>query len=213
MALTLDTVGAFILQLVLMVLGIIFILGTATGAFFWVKFAKRYNQFKCIIWERDGFGQLKESYDKAGIFVDAKTKNKRLFLKKNKVGLNPDKLPYLVGEQKKRTVKTIYLLKTGLKNFHYIDIGVKEPAVTLTVGEEDVNWGINSYERQKKLFKDSILIQLLPFITIAFVTIIILILFIYLFKNLSTFGTAAEELKEAALAIAQARTGTVVLPS
>lgn len=200
-------IATMVLNIVLIILSIVLIGGIFIGAWFWGRYLARYKQFRVIIWERDGFGQLKESKDDAGIFVDNKTKNKRLYLKKNKVGLNPDRIPYLQCGK----IKTVYLLKTGLKNFHYINVNVKEPVVTLTVGEEDVNWAVNAYERQKKLFQSGLLMQLMPFIMMAFVTIIILILFVYLFKNLSVFGDAAVALKEAAQAIAGARTGTVVI--
>lgn len=177
------------------------------GVWFYLQY-KRFSQFKCVIFERDGFGQLIETYDKAGVFVDNKTKNKRLFLKKNKVGLDPDTIPYLPSVGGKRI---IYLLKTGLKNFHYLNINVTKPGVTLSVGEEDVNWGINAYERGKKMFSQSLLMQLLPFIAIAFTTIIILIIFIYFFKNFDVLADVAEALQKAAEAYAQAETGTVVI--
>jgi len=196
-----------VLNIALMVLSVVLVGGIIVGAWVWGKYLGKFRQFKCVIWERDGFGQLKESSDTAGVFVDNKTKNKRLFLKKNKVGLNPDTVPYLQCGK----LKTIYLLKTGLKNFSFINVNVKEPTVSLSVGEEDVNWSINAYERQKKLFQSGLLMQLMPFIMIAFVSIIILILFVYLFKNFAAFTDAALALKEAAQSIAGARSGTVVI--
>lgn len=193
--------------LVILVISIVAIVGLVVAATIAVLHFKRYKQFKCVIWEKDTFGQLQEGYDEAGIFVDRKTKNKRLFLRKNKVGLNPDTIPYIRGTKR----KTIYFYKTGLKNFHFINVGLGEPAVTLTVGEEDVNWSINAYERQKKMFQNSFFIQILPFLTIAFVSIIILIIFIYFFREFSTLGDMAVAMKEAAEAIARAKSGTTVL--
>ena len=169
---------------------------------------KRYQQFKCVIWEKDGFGQLTETYDKAGIFVDSKTKNKRLFLKKNKVGLDPDTIPFVQTSKGKRI---IYLLKTGLKNFHYITLNIKAPNISLSVGEEDVNWALNAYERGKKMFTQGILMQLMPYIALAFVSIIILIIFIYFFKDFAVLADVAKALQAAAEAYAQSQTGTTVV--
>lgn len=194
-------------MMVVLIVSIIVVVVLVVAGTLAVIYLRRYKQFKCVIWERDGFGQLQQSHDGAGIFIDRKTKNKRLFLRKNKVGLNPDSIPYIKSEKN----RTIYLYRTGLKNFHFIQVGIKDPDVTLTVGEEDVNWSINAYERQKKLFQHSFLMQILPFVTIAFVTIIILVIFIYFFKEFATLGDMARAMKEAAIEIARAKSGTTVL--
>ena len=169
---------------------------------------KKYQDFECIIFRRDGFGQLSQKKDMAGIFVDGKTKNKRFFLKREKVGLDPDNVPFLQGMKGN---KTVYLFQTGLKNFQFIRVNIDESRITLNVGEEDVNWAINSYERQKKLFQQSIWIQILPFIVLAFISIVILIIFIYFFKNFDVLKDVAVALKEAATQIAQAKSGTTVV--
>lgn len=171
-------------------------LGMTGGSVWFYFFWRKYTEFKCIIWEKDGFGQLNERYDKAGIFVDGKTKNKRFFLKKANVGLDPDNVPYLPTRGK----KVVYLLRTGLKNFHFIRPTVSNPNIYLSVGEEDVNWAINAYDRQKKLFDQSMFMQYLPFMMLAFVSIIILVMFIYFFKEFDTLKDVAIALKEAALA-------------
>lgn len=167
---------------------------------------KRYNQFNVIWFDQDG---ISGGSDKAGIFVDTKTKNKRFFLQKANVGLDPDNVPWkmmpsgLFGAK-----RTVYLLRTGLKNFQFLFIDVKpNPGVSISVGEEDVNWAINAYERQKKVFAESLLIQLLPYFALAFVSIIILILFFQLFKNFDVLKDVALALKEAA----QAVSGTTVI--
>ena len=168
---------------------------------------KQYKQFDIVIWQEDGLGQLNVKYDSGGIFVDSKTKNKRLFLKTHKVGLDPDNVPYMIGAKGK---KTVMLLQVGLKNFRYIKPKINASGnMSFVVGEEDVNWAINSYERQKKIFGQTWLAQYLPFMIIAFVSIIILILFINLFKVAPDLKEAAIALKEAAQAMAQAKTGIV----
>lgn len=191
-----------LLTTLIIVLAIIVGAGLIAGGF-WLYFNwKKYREFKCIVWDRDTSGNLVEGYDTAGIFVDRKTMNKRLFLKKNNVGLNPDNIPYIVSGRK----KIIYLLKTGLKNFHYIKPIVHNPNITLTVGEEDVNWAANAYERQKRLFQQNWLDKYLPFMMLAFVSIIILVMFIYFFKDFTVLKDVAVALKEAS----QIQHGTVI---
>lgn len=207
----LETWANAALNIALIILTVLLIGGLAVLAWWLWQRNRKYSQFKCIIWERDGFGQLKETVDKAGIFVDSKTKNKRLFLKKNNVGLNPDGIPYISSGK----LNIIYLYKTGLKNFHFIKVNIDKtnPKVNLTVGEEDVNWGINAYERAKKMFSTSLLMQLMPYIMLAFVSLIILILFIFLFRQfgeLANFVNAAEKFIGTVNA---AQGGTAVIPS
>lgn len=170
---------------------------------------KKFQQYRVIIWERDGFGQLQETYDRAGIFVDGKTKNKRFFLRKANVGLDPDQVPYLPGGKN----KVVYLYRTGLKNFRFIKPRIQEKSMSLEVGEEDVNWAVNAYERQKKLFSNSIWMQIMPYMVIAFVSIVILIIFIYFFRQFGTLQQTAVALHEAAQALAQASGASIVIPA
>jgi len=182
--------------------GIIIISGVLIGgavigiAYFLMKY-KRYKQFKCVVWEKDAFGQTKENYDDAGIFVDRKTKNKRFFMKKYNVGLEPDNIPYVQSGK----TKTVYLHRTGLKNFTFIKPVITSSGVNFSVGEEDVNWAVNAYDRQKRLFSTNVLLQYMPFIALAFVSIIILATFIYFFKEFTTLKVVAERLHDTALAL------------
>lgn len=194
-------------NIMLMVGSIIVVGGTIAMVAYMMMQRKRYGQYICEIFSRDGTGHIVRTFDKAGVFVDNKTKNKRFFLKKANVGLSPDKIPYIQGEDKS---KKVFLLQTGLKNFHFIDFQIDNPSITLSVGEEDVNWAINAYERQKKLFQQSMLMQLLPYIALAFTSIIILVIFIYFFKDFATLKEMAIAMKEAAAEIAKYHTGTVI---
>lgn len=169
---------------------------------------KKYQQYKTIIWERDAFGNIRQYEDNAGVFVDKKTNNKRLFLQKTNVGLEPDNIPYVVLANGK---KQIYLIRRGLKNFQYIKPIINEKDFVFSVTEEDVNWSINAYERQKKIFQSSSLLQYLPFILLAFVSIIILIMFIYFFKDFGVLKEVALALQNTAEALRTANTGGVVL--
>ncbi len=204
----LTNAGGIALNITIIVISIMIIGGVmVTGVWTYLRW-KRYRQYTCIIFEKDGLGQIIESTDNAGIFVDNKTKNKRLFLQKNKVGLDPDRIPFVPSGKGKRV---IYLLKTGLKNFHYIRMNINPPSITLSVGEEDVNWALNSYERGKKMFSQGMLLQFMPYIAVAFVSIIILVIFIYFFKNFDTLVKVADGLNAAAEAYARAQTGTTVI--
>jgi len=190
------------LNILIMLLSVIIGGGLVAGGF-WLYFRwKKYKEYKCVIWGKDSSENLNESYDKAGVFVDGKTQNKRLFLKKNNVGLDPDNIPYINASGN----KIVYLLQKGLKNFHYIKIKVSDNAISLNVGEEDVNWAINAYDRQKKLFNQNLFMQYLPFILLAFVSMIILIIFIYFFKDFAVLKDVAIALKEASIA----QHGTVI---
>ena len=186
---------------------VIIIAASVGGYFIYDKQFRRFAEFTCIIWQKDGFGQLTQKYDKAGIFVDKETKNKRLFLKRANVGLNPDNIPYIPTGK----TKVIYLLQVGLKNFKYIRPDISDGLIHLTVGEEDVNWAINAYDGQKKLFSQSWIMQYMPFMLLALVSMVILILFIYLFKQFGTIGGLIKEIQELAKAVAAAKSGTTVI--
>ena len=209
MAVDIASIGGNVLNFAIMIITVL-IVGAIIGGFVFLYLRyKKYSQFKCIIWERDGFGQMNERYDTAGIFVDNKTKNKRFFMRRSKVGLDPDHVPYVPSGAK----KVVYLLKLGLKNFFFIKPNIEESNISFTVGEEDVNWAINDYERQKKLFDQNMLLQYMPFIMLAFTSIIIVVIFIYFFKEFDTLREMAVAMQEAARSIAQAKSGTVVIPS
>jgi len=201
------SVGSWAVNLGMIILVLLFFVVIAGLMAFMMAQYKKWSQFTCVIWGKDGFGQVVESSDKAGIFVDRKTKNKRFFMRKAKVGLDCNNVPYI----QKGRMKVVYLLRSGLKNFTFIKPEISDDKLTFDVGEEDVNWAINSYEKQKRLFNQNVLMQYMPFIMLGFVSVIILIMFIYFFKQFPTLLKTAEALKEAAIAYAQAQSGTVVL--
>lgn len=171
---------------------------------------KRFKEYTVIVWFRDALGNTHQSVDYGGVFLDKKTNNKRLFLKFANVGLSADEIPFIPGAQGKRYV---YVYRKGLKNFFYLKPQLDLAGVSINVGEEDVNWAVNSYERAKKLFAASTLMQYLPFILLAFVSIIILVMFIYFFKDFKYIKEAAEAFAEAAKAYQATHAGTTVLPA
>lgn len=178
---------------------------------------KRYDEqgYRVIIFEEDGFGQIIQKIDKASIFVDKITKNKRLFLKNARCGISADNFPYVMGAKGE---KTVYLLKTGQKNFRPITVKIDIPKnkdgtrVELKVGEEDVNWAINEFDRAIKMFdQKNILLEYMPYILLAFVSVIILVIFIYFFKDFDKLVTMSANFKDAVIAGANAQTGTMVM--
>jgi uncharacterized membrane protein len=183
--------------------------------FFIVRFYtkwKMYSEYDVRILEKNAYDQWGESKDSAGVFTDPKTNNKRFFLKKSNVGLDPDNIPYITTPSSFGVKKIVYLARTGLKNFRFVTptVQVNSPvSLNLIVGEEDVNWAVNAYERQKKLFANSMLMQLLPFIALAFVSIIILIIFIYFFRNFDKLVSMSLHFKEAIIA---GSSGTAIIP-
>jgi len=195
-----------LLQILMIVLGILFFGGLAAGTIWLYLTQKRYKQFKCIIWTKDAFGQVIEKTDGGGIFIDKKTNNKRFFMKNSKVGLEPDNIPYIQSGK----TKVVYMRQDGLKNFRFIK-PVLGPQLSFEVGEEDVNWAINSYERGKRIFSTDRLLQFMPFILLAFVSIIILIIFIYLFRKLDALVDFAQAAEEMTRNMAQAQAGTVII--
>ena len=181
---------------------------TVVGVGLWAYLRHRkYNAFKVVLFEKDGFGQWQYKVDRAGIFLDRKTNNKRFFLQKGQVGLEPDTIPYLTDARGKRVV---FLLRLGLKNFRFLRVNFIEPKPLFEVGEEDVNWAINSYEKAKTRFSQTLLMQILPYAMLAIVSMVIMVIFIYLFKKLDVIADMAVTLKEAAQILVQAKSGAII---
>ena len=202
-----SSITSMLTNIGMLILLVIFFGAMAFAAMFAMAQYKKWSQFTCIIWGKDGFGQIVEKNDRAGIFIDRKTKNKRFFIRGAKVGLDCNKIPYIQKGRK----KVVYLLQTGLKNFKFINPTISDNQMIFDVGEEDVNWAINEYEKQKRLFDQNMLMQYMPFILLAFTSMIILIMFIYFFKQFPVLLKTAEALREAAVAFAQSQGGTTIL--
>lgn len=189
---TLGGVSSIALNVLILISGIVVFGGITIGIIFASRHYKRYSQFNVMIFSNDN---ITGSLDKGGIFVDNKTKNKRFFLKKYNVGLEPDNVPFKVIGKK----RWVFLFQEGLKNFKFCNIeieGKPTPGASISVSEEDVNWAINAYERQKKLFQQSALLQYMPYIALFFVSIIILVMFMYFFKDFEVLRDVAIALKE-----------------
>lgn len=169
---------------------------------------RRYSAYDVVIYEKDGLGTVLETTDKAGVFVDRKTKNKLLFLKKNKnVSMNPDRIPFIT---RNGTRKVVYLMKYGLKNYVYLKPSL-DKNLDFSVGEEDINWAINTYEKQKAGLMTDKLLQYMPFMVLAVVSVVILVMFVYFFKSFDSLKDLGVSMTEAANAIRDANSGTTVI--
>lgn len=184
--------GIMIFLIVLIVVSII-----GTYLFLWLR-NKRFKEFKVIILEKDSTGNVHESYDRAGIFLDKKTNLKLLFMKKFKKGMNPNNVPYVTAKDKKgRLVKTIYLLKTGVSNFRFIHVSIESDMLKFTVGEEDVNWAAQDYETIIKTFqKESFWAKYGGYILFVISIIIIMIILISLFNKFAVLKDVANSLQK-----------------
>ena len=127
-----ESIGSGGLWIAVLLIAALFVGGLAVLVTWLYLKWKRYQQFEIEIWQRDGLGQLNVKYDKGGIYVDSKTKNKRLFIKKHGVGLDPDNVPYMPSGKNK---KKVLLLQTGLKNFRYIKPIITGGMMSFVVGE------------------------------------------------------------------------------
>jgi len=191
-----------IIMLSVVIIGVIAFVG-----YLKYKDYKRYTDV-CIILEKAGDNVVMDK-DLGGVFIDNKTNNKRFFLKKHQVGLDPDNIPWVPGSKGQRYV---YLLRVGLKNFRYLNMRIPaDGKFIITVGEEDVNWALNAYEKYKKIFGSTLLQQLLPYIGIALMGVFILAMFVLLFNKIGILTEVAKAFEEAAKAFAQAKSGTTVI--
>lgn len=193
----------------LIILSIVFFSGITILIIYWIIQLKKYGRYICEIWEFNDEGQLINVYeDKAGVFYDSNTKSRLLFLKNAKTALNPDKIPYFYRNNK----RIIYLNKTGEKNYHYINPKIKSGHITLSVGEEDVNWAEGAFERGiKTTSSQDKFTQMLPYIIWALVIVGTLILLIKVMNNIVIIRDVMELLKEVTVELGKARAGTVVV--
>ena len=209
------SIGNSVMGVVMLIMGVIVLGIIAVLVIKIIESRRKYMQYKCVILTGDGFNKPNLEFDNAGIFIDNKTNNKRLYLKKNNVGLDPDDIPYIRGEKK----KYIFLARTGLKNFRYLHSFNKifekkkfglfggEPEV----GEEDVNWAINSYERAKKVFGTSTLEKLLPYLGLILMGVFMLGMIAVIIQKMPILIDKMTELSRHLELIAQAQSGTTVL--
>jgi hypothetical protein len=203
-----------ILSVVWMIIELILIFGITGGIIWYVLRAKRYNTQTVTIVTDPETGTIRGiELGKGGAYVDSKTKNKRFFIKGTNVGLDPDKTPELpvLNAGSFTPKRAVLLVRSGFKSFRYL-----RPYITpdkqfdFSVGEEDVNWGINAYEKQKALYGTSFWDKLLPYIPLIIVGVIQLIVVIYFFKQLPQMKDILLTMKDLVVEMGKAKMGTVI---
>jgi hypothetical protein len=196
---TLNTGGSAIILIICVL--------AAVAVFLMIKRAMKYDTPVEII-EIDKSG-IVYTKDVGGIFF---IKQQRAFwLRKHKVGMNPDTVPYVrtLGKNSRLKFwmkqKQVFVFQTGFKEFAYIDPVVKDDRIQLRIGDADVSWAINTFEIAKKMQIKEWYTDVLPYIPLIIVGIIMLIIVIYMFKSfpeikelISAVGETATKLGDAA---------------
>jgi NADH:ubiquinone oxidoreductase subunit 3 (subunit A) len=206
---TVTTLGNNAVNMLVLVLAGLILVAIMVGILLTVMQARKYNQYKIVIFQNDGFGHTSWRTDDGGVFVDRKTGNKRLYLKSSHVGLEPDNIPFIPTTKGNRIVM---LLQTGLKNYKYIHPLISADQIRFTVGEEDVNWAVNEYEAQKKRFNTNWLTQYMPFIILGFCFIVLAILMVSIFQKIPMIKDLADTMLKVAQALQQANSHTTIIP-
>lgn len=170
---------------------------------------KKYDYSVHIYHQEPGSSMPIERWDRGGIFTDPKSNIKAFWLEKNGVPLNPDNIPITFNNTGK---KIVTLLQTGLKNFRYVNPSVSSnPGFIFKVGEDDVNWAINSFSQWWSHFKkDSFIQKYGGMMIFALAVVGSLMLFYFVAQKFDTIGTAAQALQTAAEALRSTNVGTVL---
>jgi len=162
----------------LLFVGMLFVVGI-TGAiiyFYWFNY-KRYQQYSCIIFEKDAFGNIHSSTDDGAIFV--KGTNKRLWLRKNNISMPGDDLPYFMQGNK----KALFILKKGTKNYVFIQPKIDDDDLEFMVGEEDVNWATIAFDHSTRNFGENWIMQMMPYAMVAFAMLVTMVIAIMIIKK------------------------------
>lgn len=198
------------INIFIMLFFIILIGGIVGGLWWWNKQKKKYD-VTCLIFEKTG-SSIRYDIDIGGIFVDKVTNNKRFYLKRTRVGLEADRVPIINGGKG----KVVLLYRFGLKNFKFIELDFDNNLPTITVGEEDVNWAINSYDYVKKTFGKWDFAKVTSTIIFIVVVLGIIIVLYQLFNKFDVLVQVAQALKDASANLKEieiARNATTVIKS
>ena len=201
-----NSIFSGLLNVVKYILLITIPIGVAFLFYKWKAGSKKYT-YKVHWWGIDG---ITGGFDEGGVFVDGVTKAKRFYLRRAKTSLDADKLVWRLLSGRGET-RMVYLQRVSTKDFRYVDTAPLSQGLSSTVGEEDVNWAIHDYEKQKKAFGSNTLTQLLVWGGIVACGIIILLMIIFVLQKLpdlkETWGIALKT----AQVLAQVKTGTTVV--
>ena len=200
---------------------LVVIILASMGSLIWyfITQAKKWKQFVCVIFSKDAFGNAIREIDHAGIFLDKTTNMKRFFIKKANIGLDPDKVKYIMSTDGK--TRFVYLRKYAPKNFAFYDLSklLDKDNPELKVTEQDVNWALQEFRKHKALDNKNFWNQYGTYIIWGFAVISTLVLFALLVQKFeilsnvaSAISSASTALKEAAQQLAVARSGSQIIP-
>lgn len=186
------TIASAAVNWIYMILAGIFVFALSAGIVLVATRAKKWQQFKVIIYTKDGFGNTIIKHDRAAIFLHGKTKNRLLYLQKNKgVALKPDMIPVVKDGRN----NIIHMYQDGLKQFRLLKVNIEAGNVSFDVGEEDVNWAVNEYTIAKREYAKQLWKELVPIFTTVLVSMVILIMMISLFKKFDVLAEVAHALE------------------
>lgn len=198
----------------LTILGIAVGVGSLVGLFFLLKQYRSWN-IPVNIWYKDAVGNLRKKPDRGGVKFDNKADMKLFMLKKHKVGLKPDSIPFVYTEKPgimgTSLRKEVNIWQHGLKNFAYITPHVTNPNFELGIGEEDINWAAFELQRMKNLFKIAEWKEIMAYIGFFLVVFAVLIIMYFLFQKMEVIQQAAVALENAAKMLSTTGTGTTVV--
>lgn len=143
---------------------------------------KKYGMYRVEVLDKDKNGNVYKTYDSAGIFLDKKTGNRLNFLRKAKVGLDPNNVPYITAVDKKgRMQKIVTVRRIGVNNYIYVSMTLGE-TVEVTIGEEDLNNAAQEMNKirktyDKKSWLDQYLAPILFIVSILIIGIVLISLF------------------------------------
>jgi len=198
---------------------IIILASLGSLAWFFIAQTRKWGQFVCIIFSKDAFGNAIREVDKAGIFLDKTTKMKRFFIKKANIGLDPDKVKYIMSTDSK--TRFVYLRKYAPKNYAFYDLTklLEKDNPELAVTEQDVNWALQEFRKHKALDNKNFWSMYGTYIIWGFAVITTLVLFALLLQKFeilasvaNAINSAAIALKEAAQQLAVAKSGSQIIP-
>jgi hypothetical protein len=184
------------------------VIGVAGIVGFWYFAFKKAN-YKTKVLVVDTTTQPETYYrDRGAIIKDGRTKRTMFHLLKCNVNLNPE---FMTVRSDKRGKAFVMVGKYGFKNYAFLVPSVANPSIDFGFSHEDVTWGINQYERSKKDFSQSLLMQVLPYIGLGLLVVAFIVGMYFILDKFEILNAVATNLKETALILRETSGGTTVI--
>jgi hypothetical protein len=199
-------ITSLVLGWVYMGFAVLILIGAGV-AFWWLAFKKANYKTRVIIADKTSSPEGYD-FDRGAIVKDSKTKRVMFKMLKAGVGLDPD---FMMLRHDRKGKPMVFVGKYGFKNYAFLTPSVGDGLFKLGFTQEDVTWAKNEYERSKKMFQNSLLMQILPYAGLAFLIVAFIISMYFVTNKFDVLKDVAANLKEAALALHQANTGTTLI--